>query len=151
MTKAAEVENLIEAVAIKENYELVDVQYVKENGDWIVRIFIDKNGGVTMSDCEKISLLFGAILDESDILKDSYVLEVSSPGPNRVLKKEDSFKRFIGAKIRLQTFEAINNQKNFLGNLLDFKYGKVKIEDVTNGIVEISFLDIKKANVETGF
>ncbi|MDR1087172.1 MAG: ribosome maturation factor RimP [Endomicrobium sp.] len=151
MTKAVEVENLIEAVAIKENYELVDVQYVKENGDWIVRIFIDKNGGVTMSDCEKISLLFGAILDESDILKDSYVLEVSSPGPNRVLKKEDSFKRFIGAKIRLQTFEAINNQKNFLGNLLDFKDGKVKIEDVTNGIVEISFLDIKKASVETGF
>jgi ribosome maturation factor RimP len=149
MNKAVEIENLIESVAIKENYELVDVQYVKENGDWIVRIFIDKDGGVTMSDCEKISLLLGTILDESDILKDSYVLEVSSPGLNRALKKEESFKRFIGTKIRLQTFKTINNQKNFLGNLLDFKDGKVKIEDVTNGIVEINFLDIKKANVET--
>ncbi|MDR1474479.1 MAG: ribosome maturation factor RimP [Endomicrobium sp.] len=151
MTKAVEIENLIESITIKENYELVDVQYVKENGDWIVRIFIDKDGGVTMSDCEKISLLFGAVLDERDILKDSYVLEVSSPGLNRVLKKEESFKRFIGAKIRLQTFEAINNQKNFLGKLLDFKDGIVKIEDAANGIVEIKFLDIKKANVETEF
>jgi ribosome maturation factor RimP len=151
MTKAVEMENLIEPVAIKENYELVDVRYVKEDGGWIVRIFIDKDGGVTMNDCEKMSLLFGAVLDESNILKDSYILEVSSPGFDRVLKREESFKRFIGAKIRLHTFEAINNQKNFLGDLLDFKDGKVKIEDVTNGVMEIKFLDIKKANVETEF
>jgi ribosome maturation factor RimP len=150
MTKVKEIESLLEPVATKESYELVDVEFVKENGDWVVRIFIDKDGGVTMSDCEKMSLLFGAILDESNILKDSYVLEVSSPGINRVLKKK-SFKRFIGSKIRFQTFELINNQKNFLGNLLDFKDGKIKVDDDTNGIVEINFLDIKKANVETEF
>ncbi|MDR3195651.1 MAG: ribosome maturation factor RimP [Endomicrobium sp.] len=151
MTKAEEIESLLEPVVAKENYELVNVQYVKENGGWIARIFIDKDGGVTMSDCEKMSMLFGAVLDERDILKDSYVLEISSPGLNRVLKKEESFKRFIGSKIRLQTLEPINNQKIFWGSLLDFKGGKIKIDDVANGIVEINFLDIKKANVETEF
>jgi ribosome maturation factor RimP len=150
-TKAKEIETLLEPVATKEGYELVGIQYVKENGDWVARIFIDKDGGVAMSDCEKMSMLFGAILDESNILKDSYVLEISSPGLNRVLKKEESFKRFIGSKIRLQTVEPINNQKNFLGNLLDCKDGKIKIDDVSNGIFEINFLDIKKANVETEF
>ncbi|MDR3307139.1 MAG: ribosome maturation factor RimP [Endomicrobium sp.] len=151
MTKAEEIESLLEPVVAKENYELVNVEYVKENGDWVARVFIDKDGGVTMSDCEKMSMLFGAVLDERDILNDSYVLEISSPGLNRVLKKEESFKRFIGSKIRLQTLETINNQKNFLGSLLDFKDGKIKIDDVANGIVEINFLDIKKANVETEF
>jgi ribosome maturation factor RimP len=149
--KAKEIENLLEPIAVKENYELVDVEYVKENGGWVARVFIDKNGGVTMSDCEKMSMLFSTLLDESDILKDSYILEISSPGLNRVLKKEESFKRFIGSKIRLQTLEPINNQRNFLGSLLDFKDGKIKVDDVTNGIVEIKFLDIKKANVETEF
>jgi ribosome maturation factor RimP len=153
MTKFKKIEDLLELVTTKENYELVDVQYVKENDDWIVRIFIDKDGGVTMSDCEKMSIVFSATLDKSDILKDSYILEVSSPGLNRVLKKEESFKRFIGSKIKLQTLESINNQnqRNFLGNLLDFKDGKIKIDDVTNGIVEIKFLNIKRANVETEF
>jgi ribosome maturation factor RimP len=151
MTKIEKIENLLEPIAAKENYELVDVQYVKENSDWVARVFIDKDGGVTMRDCEKMSMIFGSILDNSDVLEDSYILEVSSPGLNRVLKKEESFKRFIGSKIKLQTLEFINNQKNFLGSLLDFKDGKIKIDDVTNGIVEIKFLNIKKANVETEF
>ncbi|GHT37851.1 ribosome maturation factor [Endomicrobiia bacterium] len=149
MDKIQKIESSLETVIAQEKIELVDVQYVKENGDWIVRIFIDKNGGVTMSDCENISHVFSAVLCENDILKDSDVLEISSPGLNRILKKEESFKRFIGSNIRIQTFEAINNQKNFLGKLVGFKDGKVKIDDVTNGMVEINFLDIKKANIET--
>jgi ribosome maturation factor RimP len=151
MIKAKKIESLLEPIAIKKGYELVDVQYVKENGDWVVRIFIDKNGGVAMSDCEKMSMLFGVALDESNILKNFYVLEISSPGFNKILKKEESFKRFIGSKIKLRTVEPISNQKNFLGNLLDCKDGKIKIDDVSNGIFEINFLDIKKVNVETEF
>ncbi|GHT60998.1 ribosome maturation factor RimP [Endomicrobiia bacterium] len=149
MDKIQKIESLLEMVTVQEKVELVDVQYVKENGDWIVRIFIDKDGGVTMSDCENISHVFSAVLCENDTLKDSDILEISSPGLNRILKKEESFKRFIGSNIRIQTFEAINNQKNFLGKLVDFKDGKVKMDDATNGIVEINFLDIKKANIET--
>ncbi|MDR1122899.1 MAG: ribosome maturation factor RimP [Endomicrobium sp.] len=152
MIKTKKIENLLESIAIKKGYEIVDVQYVKESCDWIVRVFIDKkNGGVTVSDCEKMSMFFGVVLDESDILKNPYTLEISSPGLNRVLKKEENFKRFIGSKIKLQTVDPISNQKNFLGNLLDCKDGKIKIDDVSNGIFEINFLDIKKASVETEF
>jgi ribosome maturation factor RimP len=150
MNKIKEIENLLEPVARKEGIELVDVQYVKEDNDWIARIFIDKNNGVIkISDCENLSRIFSVVLDKSDIFNDSYILEVSSPGPNRALKKEESFKRFIGTKVKIQTFEHINNQRNFLGKLLDFQDGKAKVNDVTNGIVEINFLNIKKANVET--
>ncbi|MDR3256818.1 MAG: ribosome maturation factor RimP [Endomicrobium sp.] len=148
MNKAQEIEDFLTPVATREKVEIVDVQYVKENGDWVVRVFIDKDNGITMSECENMSHIFGAFLDESDILKESYVLEISSPGFNRVLKKEETFKHFIGSKVKIHTFNAINNQKNFLGTLLDFKDGKAKINDVTNGTIEIEFLNIKKANVE---
>jgi ribosome maturation factor RimP len=149
MSKVQEIGKLLEPASEKEKIEIVDVQYVKESGDWIVRVFIDKDGGITMSDCENMSHVFSSVLDESDVLKDSYVLEVSSPGLNRILKKEESFKHFIGSKVKIQTLEPINNQRNFLGKLLNCNDGKIKINDVTNGIVEINFLDIKKANIET--
>jgi ribosome maturation factor RimP len=149
MSKEQEVESLLLPVAEKEKIEIIDINCVKENNNKIVRIFIDKDNGVTMSDCENMSRIFSAALDKSDILTDSYILEVSSPGLNRVLKKEENFKRFKGSKVRIQTFNSINNQKNFLGVLLDFNNGKVKISDVTNGIIEIDFSDIKKANIET--
>jgi ribosome maturation factor RimP len=99
---------------------------------------------VTISDCENISCIFSTFLDESDILKDSYVLEISSPGFNRVLKNEKSFRRFIGSKTRIQAFKSVNNQRNFLGTLLNFEGGKIKIDDVINEVVEIEFSDIKK-------
>lgn len=149
MNKVNNIESLLSEVSTKNNIEIVDVQYIKENGDWVLRIFIDKDSGVTMSDCEKFSYIFNEILDKSNILQDSYILEVSSPGLNRVLKQEKSFKRFIGSKVRIQTHVSINNQKNFLGPLLSFNNGVVTINDVTNGVVNINFSDIKKANLET--
>ncbi|MDR1522596.1 MAG: ribosome maturation factor RimP [Endomicrobium sp.] len=151
MSKANEVEDLLNKNSIKDDIEIVDVQYVKENRDWVLRIFIDKDSGITMSDCEKFSYMFSEIVDKSNILQDSYILEVSSPGLNRVLKQEKSFKRFVGSKVRIQTHSSINNQKNFLGQLLNFKNGTVTIDDVTNGVVDINFVDIKKANLETEF
>ncbi|MDR2395674.1 MAG: ribosome maturation factor RimP [Endomicrobium sp.] len=151
MSKANEVEDLLNKNSIKDDIEIVDVQYVKENRDWVLKIFIDKDSGITMSDCEKFSYMFSEIVDKSNILQDSYILEVSSPGLNRVLKQEKSFKRFVGSKVRIQTHSSINNQKNFLGQLLNFKNGTVTIDDVTNGVVDINFVDIKKANLETEF
>jgi ribosome maturation factor RimP len=147
-SKVQEIENLLAPVAVKEKIEIVDVEYVKESGNWVARIFIDKDGGVTLSDCEKISRIFSTFLDKSDILKDSYVLEVSSPGINRILKEEESFKFFTGSKVRIQTFTPINNQRNFLGTLLDFADGRARLDDITNGIIEIEFLNIRKANIE---
>ncbi|MDR0723735.1 MAG: ribosome maturation factor RimP [Endomicrobium sp.] len=152
MSKSNEIEQLFSTVADENNIEIVDVQYVKENGDWFLRIFIDKEDSkVTMSDCEKFSYIFSEILDKRDVLQGSYILEVSSPGLNRVLKREKNFKRFIGNKIRIQTHNSINNQKNFLGQLLNFDNGIITIEDATNGVVDINFADIKNANLETEF
>lgn len=147
-SKAEELEEFLTPVAQSENIEIVDVQYVKENGSRVARIFIDKTGGVTMDDCEKMSYIFGDALDSGDILQESYILEISSPGINRTLKKEKDFERFIGEKIRVQTFSPINNQRNFLGKLIGAGAGKIKIDDVTKGEVEIDFCGIKKANLE---
>jgi ribosome maturation factor RimP len=147
--KAGEIERLLVPAANSENIEIVDLEYVRENGSWIVRIFMDKDGGVSMDDCEKMSYVFGEVLDSADILSDSYVLEVSSPGINRALKKEKDFEKFIGKKIRVKTCASVNNQKNFLGKLISFKNGRIKINDVSSGDVEIGFSDIKKANLET--
>jgi len=146
--KACEIETLLAPSAQNEGIEIVDVQYVKENGSWTARIFIDKESGVTMDDCETMSRLFGTLLDEKDIISDSYVLEISSPGLNRVLKSEKDFKRFTGSKARIQTFSPINNQRNFLGTLVSCGNGKVKIDDVTKGEVEIEINGIRKANIE---
>ncbi|MCL2484735.1 MAG: ribosome maturation factor RimP [Endomicrobia bacterium] len=147
-SKIKEIENILSPVAENENMELVDVQYLKEAGDWVLRIFIDKENGVNMDDCAQASRAFEASLDESDILKDSYVLEVSSPGIDRVLKTEKDFKRFAGSKIKVRTFNPINNQKNFLGEICSCNDGKVIINDVTKGEVEIEITEIKKANLE---
>lgn len=146
--KTKEIEEFLTPFAEQENVEVVDVQYLKENGSWVVRVFIDKENGVFMDDCEKMSHIFGDALDQCDILQNSYMLEISSPGINRVLRKEKDFERFVGERAKIQTFTPINNQKNFLGELLSFENGKIKINDVTNGEVEINFSDIKKANLE---
>ena len=152
-SKALEIEQLLTPTAEKENMEIVNAEYVKESGDWILRIFIDKDGGITMSDCAQMSSVFSAVLDESanDILTESYVLEVSSPGIDRALKTEKAFKKFAGSKIKVKTAEAINNQRNFLGELLSCDNGKIKMNDVTKGEVEIEMSNITKANIEPDF
>jgi ribosome maturation factor RimP len=148
ISKTKAIEEILIPAAESENIEIVDVQYLKENGSRVARIFIDKKGGVTIDDCEKMSYLFGDVMDASGILSESYVLEVSSPGINRALRKEKDFKRFTGEKVRLQTFTPLNNQRNFLGKIISYKDGKIKIDDVTKGEVEIDFSDVKKANLE---
>jgi len=148
---AKEIEKLLSIPAQDSGFELVDAEYVKENGSMVARIFIDKENGVSLDDCEKASRLFSDILDASGLFADSYVLEVSSPGINRALKTEKSFKRFKGSKIRLRTEEPINNQRNFLGELCSFENGIIEINDVTNGKVKIELSNVRKANVEEEF
>ncbi|MCL2144391.1 MAG: ribosome maturation factor RimP [Endomicrobia bacterium] len=148
ISKTKAIEELLIPAADDRNMEIIDVQYLRENGNWVARVFIDKKDGISIDDCEKMSRIFGDILDANDTLNESYVLEVSSPGVNRALRKEKDFKNFTGSKARIQTFNAVNNQRNFLGEILYFKDGKIKINDVTKGEVEIDFSDIKKANLE---
>jgi ribosome maturation factor RimP len=146
--KAKEIENILFLPAQNEGFEIVDTEYIRESGKRVVRVYIDKDGGINMDDCEKMSRLFGQILDEVNIINESYVLEVSSPGIYRTLKREKDYQRFIGSKIRIKTLAAYNDQRNFLGALLSYENGIVKIDDVTSGIVEIEYSNIRKANLE---
>lgn len=99
------------------NFELVDVEYVKEAGTWYLRAYIDKEGGITVDDCEVINRKLSDWLDEEDFIEESYILEVSSPGLGRPLKKEKDFARSIGKEVDVKLYKAFNKQKDYTGVL----------------------------------
>lgn len=104
------VEKLLESRLEAEGIELVDVEYVRER-NWILRIFIDKEGGVDLSDCQAVSEKAGALLDEADLIPDNYMLEVSSPGLDRVLKKDKDFIRYTGSDVDVKLFAPLEGTK----------------------------------------
>ena len=108
-------------------FELVDVEYVREVGVWYLRCYIDKEGGITVDDCEVISRLLGEWLDKEDFIEDSYILEVSSPGLGRPLKKEKDFARSIGKDVEIRLYKAIDKQKEFTGTLTSYDADSVTI------------------------
>ena len=99
------------------NFELVDVEYVKEGGNWYLRTYIDKEGGITVDDCEVISRTLSDWLDKEDFIADSYTLEVSSPGLGRPLKKDKDFERSMGEDVELRLYKPRDKQKEFAGIL----------------------------------
>ena len=145
------VEEMLLPIADGENIEIVDIEYVKENGQKVLRIYIDKEPAVNLDDCTKMSNLFGEKLDKEDIIKEEYVLEVSSPGLDRILKKEKDFNRFKGYKIKVTTAVAINNQKHFNGQLVTTADNKIVVNDLTNDIVEIEIQNIIRAKLDEDF
>ena len=120
-------EELLEPIVAEQGFELVDVEYVKEAGNWYLRAYIDKPGGITVDDCEVVSRRFSDILDEKDYIEDSYIFEVSSPGLGRPLKKEKDFIRSVGQEVEIRTYRAINRQKEFVGILKEFDQNTVTI------------------------
>lgn len=121
MTKREQYESKTEAFLLpfleQQNFELVDVEYVKEAGTWYLRAYIDKEGGIAVDDCEVVSRRLGDWLDEKDFISDSYILEVSSPGLGRPLKKEKDFKRSIGKEVEVKLYAPLNKQKEYEGVL----------------------------------
>lgn len=109
-------------------FELVDVEYVKEGGNWYLRAYIDKPGGITVDDCEVISRALSDKLDEDDFIDEAYILEVSSPGLGRPLKKEKDFARSIGQEVELRTYRAIDRQKEFTGILNAYDKSSITLE-----------------------
>ena len=109
-------------------FELVDVEYVKEGGTWYLRTYIDKEGGISIDDCEKVSRRLSDILDEKDYIDDTYIMEVSSPGLGRPLKKEKDFKRSLGKEVDIRTYRMIDKQTEFTGILKDYDKDTVTIE-----------------------
>lgn len=99
-------EKLLEPVMEENNFELVDVEYVKEAGNWYLRAYIDKEGGITINDCELVNRTLSDIMDKEDFIPDSYILEVSSPGLGRKLKKDKDFRRSIGNDVDIKFFKA---------------------------------------------
>ena len=124
MTKREEYESktekLLQPLMEKNNFELVDVEYVKEAGNYYLRAYIDKEGGITINDCELVSRALSDILDEKDFIPDAYILEVSSPGLGRQLKKEKDFKRSIGEEVEIKLYKPMDKKKELIGLLEDF-------------------------------
>ncbi len=131
-------EELLLPLVEKNGFELVDVEYVKEGGSWYLRAYIDKPGGITVDDCEVVSRALSDLLDEKDFIEESYILEVSSPGLGRPLKKEKDFIRSMGKEVEIRTYRPINRQKEFTGILKAFDKDSVTIayEDESEQVFE---------------
>ena len=121
-------EELLVPIIDEYQFELVDVEYVKEGGTWYLRAYIDKPGGIAIDDCEVVSRALSDKLDELDFVEDSYVLEVSSPGLGRPLKKDKDFERNLGEEVEVRTFRAMDGQKEFTGVLKTYDKESVTIE-----------------------
>ncbi|MCG2676746.1 ribosome maturation factor RimP, partial [bacterium] len=142
-----EVERLVLPILGEEGMELVDIEYKTGRGRGILRLYIDKPGGVKIDDCERVSKRIEPVLDRSNIIGGHYFLEVSSPGLDRPLKKEKDFKRFMGRLIKVKTFSPIDNQKTFVGTLKDYKEEVVTLETREEKVIEIPMKNIAKANL----
>ena len=125
----AKTESLILTILERMNFELVDVEYVKEGSVWYFRAYIDKEGGITVNDCEAVAREMNEILDREDFIPDSYTFEVSSPGLGRPLKKEKDFVRNIGKDVEIRTYRSIDRSKEFVGTLKAYDKDSVTITD----------------------
>jgi len=158
-TLQQKIETLIAPIAEDFQYELVDLEIKSEGGGSVLRIFIDKPGGITLDDCVAMSREVGAILEIEDPIKSGYRLEVSSPGLDRPLKKPADFEKFSGSKVKLKSHNLIDPderghlRKTFTGTLLGLDADRVKIEqdDKHGGVVMIPLDEISTANLVEEF
>ena len=127
-TYEARTEELITPILERMHFELVDVEYVKEGGTWYLRAYIDKEGGVSIEDCEAVSRPLSDKLDEADPIEGSYTFEVSSAGADRVLKKPEHFARFQGSEVEVRLYRARDGRKDFVGLLQSWQDGDVVLE-----------------------
>jgi ribosome maturation factor RimP len=149
---ADRVGEIVERIAQERDLELVQVEFVSgTRKDMVLRVFIDKPGGVTHEDCTAISLHLGTLLDVEDFIQPAYTLEVSSPGLERGLYKLADYQRFAGSLAKLKTDTPLGGQRNFRGRIAGVTAERVLFQDRTRGLVEIPFAVIAKANLEIDF
>lgn len=143
-------EALIEPIILKNEFELVDVEYVREGSNWFLRAFIDKPGGISVDDCEVVSREFSELLDKEDFIEDSYIMEVSSPGLGRQLKKDKDLKRSIGEEVEIKLYKGIKQMrrnkevsvKELFGFLDSFDDDTITIELEDETMMELNRSDI---------
>lgn len=141
-----QISKIVKPFAEELNYEIYHIEYVKENGEYYLRIYIDKDGGITLNDCEALSRRVSDVMDEKDPIKEAYFLEVSSPGLNRGLYCDEHFKRFIGREVLIKYTKAIEGKKSIKGILKEVIEGAVLVE--TDTLVTVPKDKIKSANLD---
>ncbi len=139
-----QVRQLAEPVVRSQGCELWDVEYVREGSSWFLRLYIDKDGGVVIMDCEAISRAMDPILDEADPIPDSYIFEVCSAGLERTLKRPGDFERFMGSDVLVRLYRPRNGSKEFAGVLTGYQDGALTI---TVGGEPMSFTKAEVAQV----
>src|SRR2546425_1514641 len=139
---ADRVRAIAEQAAIDHGLELVHAEVAGPEGHPVLRVFIDKPGGVTHDDCSGVSTQIGTVLDVEDFIHSAYTLEVSSPGIERGLYKLADYERFTGSLAKLKTRPAINNQRNFRGQIIGVENQNVLFDDLTSGRLSIPLADI---------
>lgn len=128
MSKISEkVSALARPVVEEEGCKLWDVEYVREAGSWYLRVYIDKDGGVGIDDCERISRRLDPMLDEADPIPDSYIFEVGSAGAERELKRPSDFEQFMGSEVELRLYKPLDGKKAFIGKLSAYNEGNMEI------------------------
>lgn len=142
-------EELLSPMMEEYGFELVDVEYVKEGSNMYLRAYIDKPGGITIDDCETVSRRLSDLLDERDFIPEAYILEVSSPGLGRPLKKEKDFARSIGKEVEIHTFRPVNHEKTWEGILT--AYDKDTVTIAVSGDETISFERTNLALIRLAF
>lgn len=146
-----EVRGVANSIANDLNFELVDLEYVKENGRYFLRIYIHKDGGVNLDDCQKMSELISEKLDKEDPIKDAYYLEVSSPGLDRPLKTNRDLQRNLGKDIEISLYTPYEDKKNYEGTLTDFSDENINIKDYDHNLVEIPRDKVSKIRLAVKF
>jgi ribosome maturation factor RimP len=145
-----EVRQVIEPLLQSQGFELVDLEYQREPQGWVLRIYLDREGGVTLDDCAEVSGEIGAVLEVKDVIPNPYVLEVSSPGLTRPLKKPEDFNKFNNRLVKIKLYEPLEGRKNFKGTLLGLEGEKVRLE-IEGRVYELPLQGIAKANLEIEF
>jgi ribosome maturation factor RimP len=142
---------LVEPILADHGLELVDAEWRREAHGQVVRLFVDREGGIDLEALSALSRELSDHLDAIDFIEGAYTLEVSSPGINRPLRKPEHFRGYVGQKVRVRTVEPIRGQRNFLGRLRHVTPESIVLEGPDGAEIAVSFSDIERANYEHEF
>lgn len=146
------VRGLIEDSVTELGYEIWDVEYVKEGATWYLRITVDRENGIGIDDCEKVHRTIDPIIDENDPIEDSYYLEVTSPGVERVLRTKEHFEKCAGQKAKIGLYKPLEGKKTLVGIIMPLPEEKSTVAIKTeNGVISLALAEISKANIVFDF
>ncbi|MBU0759764.1 MAG: ribosome maturation factor RimP [Candidatus Omnitrophica bacterium] len=142
---------LIKPVIVSEKAELIDITYRKESGSQVLRLLVDKDGGIKLSECVRLNQIISRVLEDSGVIAEDYVLEVDSPGVDRPFKTKMDYARAAGRMVRVTLNEAILDKKEYIGRLQDIMDDSIRVDVGKKGIIEVPFSKITRARQEVEF